>query len=170
MSTNNQKQRRENRDRLKLINNGTYAINEIKQHEKELLNIADGSSVLIEPPFNFDYGTNIHFSGKFYANMNCLFLDTGDIFFGTNVKLGPGVQIYTVNHPVDPIERNEKDYWRTASVSVGDNVWIGGGAILNPGVSIGNNSVIGSGSVVTKSIPANVLAAGVPAKIIKELN
>lgn len=80
MSTNNQKQRRENRDRLKLINNGTYAINGIKQHEKELLNKQMVPSAFIEPLFNFDYGTNIHFSGKFYANMNCLFLDTGDIF------------------------------------------------------------------------------------------
>lgn len=101
--------------------------------------------------------------------MDCLFLDTGDINFGKNVKLGPRVQIYMVNHPVDPKERLEKGIAIASPVTIGDNVWIGGGSIINPGVTIGANTVIGSGSVVTQSLPANVLAAGVPAKVIREI-
>lgn len=140
-----------------------------RKKKREQLRLLNESSYDREAIIAFDFGTNLHFSGNFYANTDCLFLDTGDINFGKNVKLGPRVQIYTVNHPVDPTERLEKGLAIASPVMIGDNVWIGGGSIINPGVVIGSNTVIGSGSVVTRSLPSNVLAAGVPAKVIREI-
>lgn len=169
MPIRDEQMRRKNRETLKNLNASNYQRNELIQKERELLRIQTPESVYIDVPFQVDFGTNIHFAGNFYANTDCLFLDTGDINFGKNVKLGPRVQIYTVNHPVDPKERLEKGYAIAASVNIGDNVWIGGGVIINPGITIGENTVVGSGSVVTKSLPANVLAAGVPAKIIRKI-
>lgn len=163
------KDRQRRRELLEIINRQAYDIEKIKELERDLLQIETEKNVLIDPPFRIDYGTNIHFEGEFYANMDCLFLDTGDIYFGNKVKLGPRVQIYTVNHPVDPVERIEKHYSVTAPVIIKENVWIGGGVIINPGVTIGENTVVGSGSVVTESLPSNVLAAGVPARVIRKL-
>lgn len=158
-----------NRERLKELNSSSYNRASLIEKERSLLHIETEDTVYIDIPFQFDYGTNIHFSGNFYANTGCLFLDTGDINFGKHVKLGPRVQIYTVNHPVDPKERLERGIAIVSPVTIGDNVWIGGGSIINPGVTIGANTVIGAGSVVTKSLPSNVLAAGIPAKIIKNI-
>lgn len=169
MAIRDEQTRKKNREQLSQLNIGPYIREEIIAKERELLQIETKETVYIDPPFQFDYGTNLHFSGAFYANTDCLFLDTGDINFGKDVKLGPRVQIYTANHLVDPKERIEKGIVIASPVNVGDNVWIGGGSIINPGVTIGANTVIGSGSVVTQSLPANVLAAGVPAKIIKKI-
>lgn len=169
MPIRDKEKRKENRKLLSQLNAGDYIWEDIVAREKALLNIETDASIYIDIPFQIDYGSNIHFSGDFYANVDCLFLDTGDIYFGKDVKLGPRVQIYTVNHPVNPKERSEKRYSVASPVYVGDNVWIGGGSIINPGVTIGENTVVGSGSVVTKSLPANVLAAGVPAKIIRQI-
>ncbi len=161
--------RKKNREQLYQLNASPYIREELITKERALLNIRSEGTVYIDVPFQFDYGTNLHFSGNFYANTDCLFLDTGDINFGKNVKLGPRVQIYTVNHPVNPKERLEKGVVIASPVNIGDNVWIGGGSIINPGVTIGANTVIGSGSVVTQSLPPDVLAAGIPAKIIKKI-
>ncbi|HFC9197346.1 sugar O-acetyltransferase [Enterococcus lactis] len=169
MPIRDEQKRKENRKLLSQLNASDYVREDIIVKEKALLNIETEANVYIDIPFQIDYGTNIHFSGDFYANTDCLFLDTGDIYFGKNVKLGPRVQIYTVNHPIDPEERLEKGYSIASPVHVGNNVWIGGGSIINPGVTIGDNTVIGAGSVVTKSLPANVLAAGAPAKIIRKI-
>ena len=169
MPIRDEQNRKKKREQLILLNQSDYDRETIIASERALLDIKTEGTVYIDIPFQFDFGTNLHFSGNFYANTDCLFLDTGDINFGKNVKLGPRVQIYTVNHPVDPTERLEKGLAIASPVTIGDNVWIGGGSIINPGVVIGANTVIGSGSVVTQSLPANVLAAGVPAKVIREI-
>lgn len=169
MAIRDEQQRKENREKLNILNTCSYERSNLISKERELLHIETNEVVYIDVPFRFDYGTNLHFSGNFYANTDCLFLDTGDIYFGKNVKLGPRVQIYTVNHLIDPKERLEHAFSIASPVRIEDNVWIGGGAIINPGVTIGANTVVGSGSVVTKSLPGNVLAAGNPAKVIREI-
>jgi len=123
----------------------------------------------IEPHFYCDYGYNIFFGENFYANHNCVFLDVNTITFGDNVMLGPAVQIYTATHPLAEKARNsgrELGY----PIEIGDNVWIGGGAVIQPGVIIGDNAVIGAGAVVTKDVPADVFVGGNPARVIKEIN
>lgn len=169
MPIRDEQTRKKKREQLRLLNESSYDREAIIASERALLEIKTEETVYIDVPFHFDYGSNLHFSGNFYANTDCLFLDTGDIHFGKNVKLGPRVQIYTVNHPIDPTERLEKNLVIASPVRIGDNVWIGGGSIINPGVTVGANTVIGSGSVVTQSLPANVLAAGVPAKVVREI-
>lgn len=116
-----------------------------------------------------DYGFNIHIGENFYANFNCILLDICPITIGDNCMLAPNVQLYTATHPLDPTERNTAiEYGKP--ITFGDNVWIGGGAIVIPGVTLGNNVVVGAGSVVTKSFPDNVVLGGNPAKIIKVLH
>lgn len=122
----------------------------------------------IEPNFWCDYGYNIRFGKKFYANHNLTILDVNTVTFGDNVMCGPNVQIYTAGHPLDASERiSGLEYGKP--IVIGDNVWIGGGAIILPNLNIGNNVVIAAGSVVTKNIPDNVVVGGNPAKIIKNL-
>ncbi|GIO27867.1 sugar O-acetyltransferase [Ornithinibacillus bavariensis] len=127
-----------------------------------------GSEIYVEPSFRCDYGYNIHVGENFYANFNCVFLDVCKISIGDNCFIAPGVHIYTATHPLNAKERTSGVEFGKA-VSIGDNVWIGGGSIINPGVTIGNNVVIGSGAVVTKDVPDNVVVGGNPAKIIKQI-
>ena len=127
-----------------------------------------GENVYIEPSFKCDYGYNIHLGENFYANFDCIMLDVCEIKIGKNAMLAPNVQIYTAYHPIDPKLRISGIEYGSP-VTIGDNVWIGGGAIINPGVNIGDNVVIGSGSVVTKDIPSNCVAVGNPCKIIKNI-
>ena len=128
-----------------------------------------GENFEIEPPFYCDYGTNMEIGETFYANFNFLVLDDGLVKIGDNVLFGPNVSILTATHLIDPkLRPKNADY--TKAVTIGNNVWVGGGAIINPGITIGDNSVIGSGSVVTKNIPANVVAVGNPCKIIKHID
>lgn len=123
-------------------------------------------TALIEPHFRCDYGYNIHLGKTFYANFGCVFLDVNPIRIGDNVKLGPNVQLYTAGHPTDPAQRRRfLEFGKP--ITIGHNVWIGGGAIVLPGVTIGNDSVIGAGSVVTKPIPPGVIAAGNPCRALK---
>lgn len=125
-------------------------------------------SLLIESPFFCDYGYNIQVGKNFFANFNCVFLDVMPIHIGNNVLLGPGVHIYTATHPTNPQER--LTFLESAKpVIIGNNVWIGGGAIICPGVTIGDNCTIGAGSVVTKDIPANSIAVGNPCEVIKSI-
>ncbi|MFC7370242.1 maltose acetyltransferase domain-containing protein [Fictibacillus iocasae] len=126
-------------------------------------------SVYIEPTFRCDYGYNIHLGQNFYANFDCVMLDVCRITFGDNVLLAPGVHIYTASHPTNPIERAAGPEFGKP-VTVGNNVWIGGRAVINPGVNIGDNAIIASGAVVVKDVPANAVVGGNPAKVIKMLD
>jgi maltose O-acetyltransferase len=127
-----------------------------------------GVGFAIEPPFRCDYGSNIRIGDRVFINFNCVFLDTAPVEIGDHVQIGPSVQIYTVNHPLDATARRSTvEYGRP--VRIGDDVWIGGGAIVLPGVSIGARSVIGAGSVVTRDVPEDALAAGNPCRVIRSL-
>lgn len=139
-----------------------------KQQILKQLIRAEGS-FHIEAPFYCDYGYNIEVGENFYANYGCIMLDVNKVHIGDNVLLAPNVQIYTATHPIDPAERLTGKEFAKAIV-IGDNVWIGGGTIICPGVKIGNNVTIGAGSVVTKDIQDNVVAAGNPCNVIRALN
>ena len=138
---------------------------------------ARGKHTQITAPFFVDYGKFIFLGENCEINMNCVFLDCNRITIGNNALIAPGVHIYTVFHPVNAHERfngsvNEDFAFavsKTAPVTIGNNVWIGGGSIILPGVTIGDNVTIGAGSVVTKSIPGNVLAYGNPCLVIREI-
>lgn len=125
-------------------------------------------NVEIEPPFYCDYGYNIEVGDRFFANFDCVMLDVNKIHIGNNVMFGPKVQVYTATHPIKAEERI-KGPERGLPITIGDNVWIGGGSIICPNVTIGNNTTIGAGSVVTQDIPANVFAVGNPCRVVKEL-
>lgn len=127
-----------------------------------------GKNISFLAPFYCDYGKNIKVGNNFYANYNCIILDVGPVIIGDNVMFGPNVSLLTAGHPVHPVSRNS-GYEYGLGITIGNNVWIGGNTVVNPGVSIGDNSVIGSGSVVTKNIPENVVAAGNPCKILREI-
>ncbi|XTZ40582.1 maltose O-acetyltransferase [Salmonella enterica] len=134
---------------------------------KELLGRSDGA--YIEPSFRCDYGYNIFLGKEFYANFDCVLLDVCPIHIGDNCMLAPGVHIYTATHPLDAIERNSGiEYGKP--VTIGNNVWIGGRAVINPGITIGDNAVIASGAVVVKNVPDNVVVGGNPARVIKTLS
>ncbi len=128
-----------------------------------------GEECYIEPPFRANWaGKHLHLGNNVYVNFNLTIVDDADIFIGDRVMIGPNVTIATANHPISP-ELRTRSLQYNRSVTVGNNVWIGAGAIIVPGITIGDNSVIGSGSVVTKDIPANVVAAGNPCKVIREI-
>ena len=127
-----------------------------------------GEEIWIEPPFHCDYGWNIETGENFYANYGTTILDVGKVTIGDNVMLAPNVSIYTASHPIHPLSRNS-GYEYGIPVSIGNNVWIGGNVVILPGITIGDNAVIGAGSVVTKDIPANVIAAGNPCRILREI-
>ncbi len=127
-----------------------------------------GENFFIEPPFRCDFGYNISIGNNFYSNYNLIILDCAKTEIGDNVLIGPNVGIYAAGHPVD-FELRNQEFEFAFPIRIGNNVWIGGNVVINPGVSIGDNTVIGSGSVVTRDIPANVVAAGNPCKILREL-
>ena len=124
--------------------------------------------IYIVPPFHCDYGYNIYSGEMVYFNVNCVVLDAAKVTIGNNVFIGPGVHIYTATHPTNAIERRKTEFAKP--VSIGNDCWIGGNTIICPGVTIGDGCTIGAGSVVTKDIPANSLAVGNPAKVIRKLN
>ncbi len=133
---------------------------------KQLLGQA-GQGLHIEPPFFCDYGSQIYFGDRVFLNFNCTILDCARVEIGSGTLLGPNVQIYTATHPIDPKARADgKEF--AAPVHIGQNVWIGGGAMILPGVRIGDHAVIGAGAVVTKDIPAFALAVGNPAKVVRQ--
>ena len=136
----------------------------------QLLNQLFGAEtgVWIQPPFFCDYGTNIRLGNKVFFNFNCVVLDVMHVTIGNNVLFGPSVQIYAATHPMEAeIRANWLEFAKP--VSIGSDVWVGGAAIICPGVRIGSRSVIGAGSVVTRDIPDDVFAAGNPCKVVRRL-
>ena len=130
-----------------------------------------GENVAIDTPFHCDYGKNIFLGNDVIINMNCTFVDNKTIRIGDRVLIASNVQIYTSSHPVLPMER-QTTFFRTYArpIEIENNVWIGGGCILLPGVTIGENSVIGAGSVVNRPIPANCVAVGNPCRVIRHFD
>ena len=129
-----------------------------------LATFGDGST--IRPPFHCDYGYQIRIGARTFVNFGLVALDVGRITIGDDVQIGPNVQLLTPTHPVDPEARRAK--WEAAEpIVIGDNSWLGGGVIVLPGVSIGENAVVGAGAVVTKDLPANVVAVGNPARVLR---
>ncbi|MDQ0254781.1 maltose O-acetyltransferase [Evansella vedderi] len=160
---------RENARRLVRLYNETLESDGGKRTKllKELLG-STGENVFMEPNIRFDYGYNTHVGENFFANFDCVILDVCEVRFGDNCMLAPSVHIYTATHPLDPVERNSgKEYAKP--IIFGNNVWIGGSAVINPGIRVGDNVVIASGTVVTKDVPDNVVVGGNPARIIKEI-
>ncbi|KAJ2850260.1 hypothetical protein J3B02_003690 [Coemansia erecta] len=135
---------------------------------KELLGTVGDDKSVIESPTYFDYGCNTHVGKRFYMNTMCVILDCARVDIGDDVMFGPGVHIYTAEHPVDPKKRLE-GLESARPVKIGDNVWVGGNAVILPGVTIGDNVTVGAGSVVTKDVPENVVVVGNPAKIVKHV-
>lgn len=127
------------------------------------------TSVCITPPFHCDYGYNITLGEGVFLNFNCVVLDVAPVRIGARTLLGPGVQIYTASHPLAP-EVRAQGLEFGVPISIGEDVWIGGGAIVCPGVTIGDGAVIGAGSVVTRDVPARVFAAGNPCRVIRLLD
>ncbi len=123
----------------------------------------------VNQPFYCDYGKHIRVGKRFFSNFNFTVLDEAIVTIGDDCFIGPNVSIYTACHSTDPVERNTRNEW-AKPVTIGDNVWIGGSVTILPGVTIGDNCTIGAGSVVTKDIPANSIAVGNPARVIKQVN
>lgn len=127
-----------------------------------------GEGTVVREGFCCDYGSNIHLGRNGFVNYNCVFLDCAAIDIGDDLQMGPLVQLYTPDHPLDAgLRRSGTEYARP--IRIGSNVWIGGGAVVRGGVIIGDNSVIGAGSVVTRDIPADSLAVGNPARVIRNI-
>ncbi len=139
---------------------------EIGRIVKELLGKSDGA--FVNPPFYCDYGSHIEVGKNFFANYNCTIIDVAKVKIGDNCQMAPNVSIYTAGHPLHPVSRNSM-YEYGISVTIGDNVWIGGNTVIMPGVHIGSNTVIGAGSVVTKDIPDWVVAVGNPCRVIRQI-
>jgi len=128
-----------------------------------------GTGVEIVPPFFCDYGSNIHLGSRVFLNSNCVILDCARVEIGDDVQIGPGVHIYAATHPVDPIERRS-GLELAAPVTIGADVWIGGATVVCAGVVIGSATTIGAGSVVVRDVPAGVLAAGNPCRVLRSLD
>lgn len=127
-----------------------------------------GEDTWVRPPFHCDYGWQTHLGPRCFVNFNAVFLDVARITIGADVQIGPNVQLLTATHPVEAEPRRAK--WEAAKpITIGDNVWLGGGVIVLAGVTIGDNTVVGAGAVVTRDLPANVVAVGNPARVVREL-
>ncbi|MGG5343010.1 chorismate mutase [Enterococcus sp. AZ192] len=155
------------REQMKLINNEEDRL--IRRQLVEETFGSTGTGSYIEPTINFDYGFNIHVGKNFYANFNSIFLDVCPITIGDNCMFGPNAQLYTATHPLHPVKRNSGLEFGKP-ITLGNNVWLGGGVVITPGVTLGDNVVVAAGSVVTKSFPANCVIGGNPAKVLKEID
>jgi maltose O-acetyltransferase len=135
----------------------------------ERLLAAVGAETVIRPPFFVDYGSHITIGARCFANFGLVALDVAPITIGDDVQIGPNVQLLTPTHPVEPGPRRDK--WEAAQpITIGDNVWLGGGVVVLPGVTIGENTVVGAGAVVAKDLPANVVAVGNPARVLRTID
>jgi maltose O-acetyltransferase len=127
-----------------------------------------GDGCNFEPTFRCEFGSNIHLGARFFANFDCVMLDRERITIGDDVLFGPKVGLYTSNHALDPQERADGGCW-ARPITIGNNVWLGGGVTVLPGVSIGDGAVVGAGAVVTKDVPARVIVAGNPARVLRPI-
>jgi maltose O-acetyltransferase len=153
---------------LHRLNHGDPGDQALRARTLSALFATFGEGAYVEPPFHCDYGDNIHVGEGFYANFSCVVLDCARVDIGAGVFFGPAVHVYTATHPLDAEERvSGVEYARP--VSIGARAWLGGGAIVLPGVSIGADSVIGAGSVVTRDVPAGVLAVGNPCRVLRTI-
>lgn len=159
------------KDILKIFNNTNTRDLEKRTECLRSLFAFTGDNVYIEPPFYCDYGENIHIGNNVYFNTNCNILDSNKVQIGNNIIFGPSVQIYAAMHPLQGKERIQEGniIHESKPVILGNDIWIGGGTIICPGVEIGDNVVIGAGSIITKDIPSNSVAVGNPCKVIKKL-
>jgi maltose O-acetyltransferase len=160
------------RDRARDLCQALNATREAERDERRRIAVAlfgtGGDSVWLQPPFYCDYGANIHLGHRVFFNFNCIVLDVCEVIIGDFTLFGPAVQVYTATHPMDAELRRSQECARP--IVIGSDVWVGGGAILCPGVTIGARSVIGAGSVVTRDVPGGVFAAGNPCRVIREIN
>jgi len=159
------------RDRARDLCQDLYATRESQADERrrilrELFG-KGGDTVWMQPPFFCDYGSNIELGERVFFNFNCVVLDVCPIRIGSYTLFGPAVQIYTPMHPMNAEQRRLKEFGKP--IEIGSDVWVGGGAIILPGVTIGSRTVIGAGSVVSRSIPDGVFAAGNPCRVIREI-
>ncbi|AGA24608.1 sugar O-acetyltransferase [Singulisphaera acidiphila] len=159
------------RDRARDLCQALNATREAQQEERQRilrdLFGAGGESVLMQPPFFCDYGSNILLGERVFFNFNCVVLDVAHVRIGDYTLFGPSVQIYTATHPLNHELRRKTEFAKP--IEIGSDVWVGGAAIICPGVKIGSRSVIGAGSVVTRDIPEGVVAAGNPCRVIREI-
>jgi maltose O-acetyltransferase len=155
------------RDLCQALNAGREADSEARRKLLVQLLGSGGESAWIQPPFFCDYGSNIHAGERVYFNFNCVVLDVCEVRIGDFSLFGPAVQIYTATHPMNAAERRLRESGRP--IEIGSDVWVGGGAIILPGVRIGSRSVIGAGSVVAKDIPDDVLAVGNPCRVVRSI-
>lgn len=162
------KDNKKSRKLTRLFNNTTEEQQEYRIKLLKQLFESAGKNIYVEPPFYCDYGCHITVGNNFYANFDCIILDVCKVKIGSNVFFGPRVNIYTAGHPIDANVRSSMLEFGK-SVTIGDDVWIGGNTVINSGITIGNNVVIGSGSVVTKDIPNGVIAVGNPCKVLREI-
>jgi len=163
---------RQNMKARKLIQEfNTISFDLFEERNKILIELLGqtGENIYIEPPFRCDYGCNIKIGNNFYANYDCIFIDVNKITIGDNAFFGPRVCLYTAGHPIDAQIRNTLLEFGK-KICIGNNVWIGGNTVVNPGVCIGDNTVIGSGSVVTKDIPSDVIAVGNPCRVLRKID
>ena len=150
-----------------------YNATEEEQEDERLSLLRDllaqvGDDPWIEPPFFCDYGTNLSVGNRFYANTGCVVLDSAPVTLGDRVLLGPAVQLLAATHPLEP-ELRAQGLEYAEPIAVGDDVWLGGGAVVLPGVTIGDRAVVGAGSVVARDVPADAVVAGNPARVIRSL-
>ena len=160
------------RERARDLCQDLNATRESQSHERrhflKLLFGKGGDTVWMQPPFFCDYGSNILLGERVFFNFNCVVLDVCRVTIGDFTLFGPAVQIYTATHPIDAELRRKQEYAKP--IEIGSDVWVGGGAIICPGVRIGSRTVIGAGSVVTRDIPDAVFAAGNPCRVIREIS
>ena len=142
---------------------------ELRQKTMKQLLGSCGENFFFEPPVHMSYGTHVHIGNDFYANFNLVLVDDGEIFIGDKVMIGPNVTICTTGHPVYPVYREMVAHY-SLPIHIGSNVWIGAHSVILPGVTIGENSVIGAGSIVTRDIPANVVAFGNPCRVMRKIS
>jgi maltose O-acetyltransferase len=159
--------RTRSRDLCQVLNATREAESDARRAILRQLFASGGESVWMQPPFSCDYGTNIELGERVFFNFNCVVLDVCRVRIGAFTLFGPGVQVLTPMHPLDPELRRRQEFGKP--VEIGSDVWVGGGALILPGVRIGSRSVIGAGSVVTRDVPEGVLAMGNPCRVVREI-